>query len=187
MGQIPDWVERQKRKGTVIKHIGDRYYLYSNSSRRVPGKKYPQPVQKCLGEVTPEGLVMNVKIPFENSGIRVYEYGFSAVLLTLWKRDAEVLSRYGKEALKSLIQRESPDSWFLKEFGDADAKEEEVQECRDLIEELSNHSFEELRNLGNIKMIQFNAETRVLSYVDDEQKNLLSELDVNLYDDVALI
>ena len=185
MGQIPDWVEKQKRKGTIIKHIGDKYYLYSNASKRVPGKRYPQPVQKCLGQLTKEGLIVSIKVPFVDSGIRVFEYGFSLALITIWNRNEDVFSKYGKDVLTSLIKTESPESWFLK---DMDCIcDEDIQECRDLIAKLSNHSFEELKSLASIKMIQFNAETSIVGYVGDEQKKLLSELDVELYGDVALI
>ena len=40
----PEWVQAQKRKGTTIKKVGDNYYLYKHSSKRVPGKKYPVPL-----------------------------------------------------------------------------------------------------------------------------------------------
>lgn len=185
MGEMPDWVEKQKRKGCVVKHVGDRYYLYSNSSRRVPGKRYPQPVQKILGQITPEGLVVSLKVPFENSGIRVYEYGFSAAVITLWNRNREALSCYGMEVLESLIHKESPESWFLK---DAESiKDVDIEECRTLIAELSNHTFEELKSLESIRMLQFNEETGIISYVDDGQRRLLDELDVDIYGDIALI
>ena len=41
MSRYPDWVNQFKRKGTFIKKVGDSYYLYSNTSKYVRGKKYP--------------------------------------------------------------------------------------------------------------------------------------------------
>ena len=42
--RYPDWVQAQRTRGTTVKKKGDTYYLYKRTSRRVPGKKYPQPV-----------------------------------------------------------------------------------------------------------------------------------------------
>ncbi len=40
----PDWVQEYRVRGTTVKKKGEKYYLYKRTSRRVPGKKYPQPV-----------------------------------------------------------------------------------------------------------------------------------------------
>lgn len=57
----PEWVQAQKRKGTTIKKVGDNYYLYKHSSKRVPGKKYSVPVDTYIGVITPEGVVESKK------------------------------------------------------------------------------------------------------------------------------
>ena len=44
----PEWVQNYRTKGTTVKKIGNSYYLYKRTSRRVPGKKYPQPVDTYM-------------------------------------------------------------------------------------------------------------------------------------------
>ena len=53
----PDWVQAFRKKGTAIKKKGNSYYLYTRTSRRVPGKKYPQPVDVYEGVITPQGII----------------------------------------------------------------------------------------------------------------------------------
>ena len=52
----PDWVQKQKTTGTTVKKVGNNYYLYKHSSKRVPGKKNPVPVDTYIGKITPEGV-----------------------------------------------------------------------------------------------------------------------------------
>ena len=35
----PEWVQAQRTKGTTVKKVGNNYYLYKHSSKRLPGKK----------------------------------------------------------------------------------------------------------------------------------------------------
>lgn len=46
--KYPDWVQKYRTKGTTVKKKGDSYYLYKRTSRRVKGKKYPQPVDTYI-------------------------------------------------------------------------------------------------------------------------------------------
>ncbi len=57
---IPEWVLKQKRPGTTVKQIGDSYYLYRCTSKRIPDKSYPVSVQSYIGKITKSG-VMNEK------------------------------------------------------------------------------------------------------------------------------
>lgn len=57
----PDWVKKFRTKGTAIKKVGNSYYLYKHSSKRVPGKKYPQAVDTYIGLITPDGVVKKSK------------------------------------------------------------------------------------------------------------------------------
>ena len=57
----PEWVQNYRTKGTTVKKIGNSYYLYKRTSRRVPGKKYPQPVDTYIGVITPEGVVKSTR------------------------------------------------------------------------------------------------------------------------------
>ena len=52
----PDWVQEQKTIGTTVKKVGNNYYLYKHSSKWVPGKKNPVPVDTYIGKITPAGI-----------------------------------------------------------------------------------------------------------------------------------
>lgn len=55
---IPDWIKKFKRKGTEIKKIGDRYYLYEAKSVWDPELKRAKKVTgKYLGVLTEKGLI----------------------------------------------------------------------------------------------------------------------------------
>ena len=54
---FPDWVYQFKTPGTTIKKIGDSYYLYSATSKKVPGKKYPVSIQSYIGKITENGVI----------------------------------------------------------------------------------------------------------------------------------
>ncbi len=58
MSQIPQWVLSHKKKGTVVKKIGDLWCLYSNTSEWDKEKKRIRAVQKYIGKITPKGLTV---------------------------------------------------------------------------------------------------------------------------------
>lgn len=60
----PDWVEKEHIKGTSIKQIGENYYLYECTSKKVIGKSYPVSIQRYIGKITPEGLIKPETISF---------------------------------------------------------------------------------------------------------------------------
>lgn len=60
----PDWVEKEHVKGTSIKQIGENYYLYECTSKKVKGKSYPVSIQRYIGKITPEGLIKPETISF---------------------------------------------------------------------------------------------------------------------------
>ena len=60
----PDWVEKEHIKGTSIKQIGENYYLYECTSKKVRGKSYPVSIQRYIGKITPEGLIKPETISF---------------------------------------------------------------------------------------------------------------------------
>lgn len=60
--ELPEWVAKYKVKGTEVRLLNGRYYLYSISSKRVKGKKWPQKVTgPFLGTITQEGLILPKK------------------------------------------------------------------------------------------------------------------------------
>ena len=86
----PDWVQAQRVKGTTVKKKGDSYYLYKRTSKRVPGKKYPQPVDTYIGIITPQGVIQTEKKKVSLSNIVVKEFGYSKAVWELcpesWKK-----------------------------------------------------------------------------------------------------
>lgn len=82
--KYPDWVQKHRTKGTTVKKRGDSYYLYKRTSRRVKGKKYPQPVDTYIGVITPEGVIQSNKKKSRfnrcrSMGIRIFKSRLGAV------------------------------------------------------------------------------------------------------------
>lgn len=71
--KYPDWVQKHRTKGTTVKKRGDSYYLYKRTSRRVKGKKYPQPVDTYIGVITPEGVIQSNKRKVDLTDAEVWE------------------------------------------------------------------------------------------------------------------
>ena len=111
----PEWVQKHRVRGTTIKKKGNSYYLYRRTSKRVPGKKYPQPVDTYIGLITPEGVVYSDKKKVTLSNIEVREYGFTKAIQDLcpdgWKKP---LGEDWNNVLSIIILKWSPES-FLKD------------------------------------------------------------------------
>ena len=111
----PEWVQKHRVRGTTIKKKGNSYYLYKRTSKRVPGKKYPQPVDTYIGLITPEGVVYSDKKKVTLSNIEVREYGFTKAIQDLcpdgWKKP---LGEDWNNVLSIIILKWSPES-FLKD------------------------------------------------------------------------
>lgn len=112
----PDWVQAYRTQGKTVKKKGDSYYLYKRTSRRVPGKKYPQPVDTYIGIITPEGVITTNKKKVTLTEIEVWEYGFSKAIWDLcpegWKKP---LGDEWEDILKILISEWSPQSYLCRE------------------------------------------------------------------------
>jgi len=106
MSAYPDWVNQYKQKGTAIKKVGNSYYLYKATSKRVPGKKYPQPLHSYIGTITQDGVIITTIRKISTESVRVYEYGFSYTLSKLIPAYAEFEAVYDFEA--NLIDGELP-------------------------------------------------------------------------------
>ena len=114
--RYPEWVQAQRTRGTTVKKKGDTYYLYKRTSRRVPGKKYPQPVDTYIGIITPEGVIKSEKKKISLGGIEVKEYGFSQAVWQLcpegWKKP---LGDDWEEVLSVILRKWSPETYLSKE------------------------------------------------------------------------
>ena len=114
--KYPDWVQKYRTQGKTVKKKGDAYYLYKRTSKRVPGKKYPQPVDTYIGIITPEGIIESSKKKISITDIEVWEYGFTKAVMDLcpdgWKKP---LGDDWEDVLRIIICDWSERSWLKKE------------------------------------------------------------------------
>ena len=109
----PDWVQKHCTQGTTVKKMGDAYYLYKRTSRRVPGKKYPQSIDTYIGIIKPDGVVRTQKNKVTLSNIEVWEYGYSKEIWELcpqsWK---DAVGDEWENVLKTLMLNWSPQTYL---------------------------------------------------------------------------
>lgn len=182
----PEWVQAQKRKGTTIKKVGDNYYLYKHSSKRVPGKKYPVPVDTYIGVITPDGIVESKKKKLSTTSAEVWEYGFSKVLWILcpddWKKP---LGDDWEDVLAIITLKWSPESYISRERKirrEEDFHYQFAAQMGSLLRRIyKSHGvdMEELRKLATIYMICMGKEV-IISKIKDDQKEMLDRLGVDL-------
>lgn len=184
--KYPDWVQEKRTRGTMVKKKGDSYYLYKRTSRRVPGKKYPQPVDTYIGVITPEGIIKSGKKKVSLSGIEVKEYGFSRAVWQLcpqgWK---EPLGADWEDVLALILWKWSPETYL--------SKERELKTGRDFHYQLNaqasslsrriykEHGVEmqQLQELKSIYLLYFEKE-KAVSKVSPGQEELLEKMGVDL-------
>ena len=184
--RYPDWVQEQRTRGTTIKKKGDTYYLYKRTSRRVPGKKYPQPVDTYIGIVTPEGIIKSEKKKVSLAEIEVKEYGFSRAVWQLcpegWKKP---LGDDWETVLLAILQKWSPETYLIEERK-IKAEQELHYQIKAQAASLSRRlykehgtGFQELQILKSIYLVYLGKE-KVVSKVSAEQEELLRKLKVDL-------
>ncbi len=182
--KYPNWVQKYRAKGTTVKKKGDKYYLYKRTSRRVPGKKYPQPVDTYIGIITPDGVVESDRRMVSLSGIEVKEFGFSKAVEILcpdeWK---EPLGEDWEDVLSILISKRSPETYLRKER-QARSEEEYHYQFASQMGMLSRRIYkkhgvglEELEQLKSIYLVYLGKE-KVVSRISDAQRELLERLGI---------
>lgn len=182
----PDWVQKHRTKGTTVKKKGNAYYLYKRTSKRVPGKKYPQPVDTYIGIITPDGVVETQKKKLVLSDIEVREYGYSKALWKLcpqgWK---DAVGDEWKDVLTALILKWSPHTYLGR---DRAVRDPESFHCSFSAQAgmLSRRIFKEhgidlkeLETLQNIYLVRIGKEEAV-SHISGEQQKLLDRIGVKL-------
>jgi hypothetical protein len=98
----PDWVIRQKRKGTEIRKIGNNYYLYKVTSVWDKEKKRARKItERFLGTITQDGLIEPRKERLIESinSVSVKEFGATNFLLDM------------NEDIKKSLSQIYPDKW----------------------------------------------------------------------------
>lgn len=114
--KYPEWVQKQRGVGMTVKEKGGNYYLYKRTSKRVQGKKYPQPVDTYIGVITPDGIIRSTRRIVRVTDIEVYEFGFTEALTQIcpesWKK---AVGDDWEEYLRVIIREHSPGTYLLKE------------------------------------------------------------------------
>ena len=115
--KYPEWVQKQRGVGMTVKEKDGNYYLYRRTSKRVPGKKYPQPVDTYVGVITPDGIVRSTRRKVDVTDIEVCEFGFTEALLQLcpesWKK---AVGDDWEEYLRVIVRDHSPNTYLKKEY-----------------------------------------------------------------------
>lgn len=178
MANYPDWVKKFRRKGTAVKKVGNSYYLYQHTSKRVPGKKYPQAVDKFIGVITPDGVIEKSKKKVSLEDIEVFECGFSFALYSIcpeeWKK---LLNDEWFTILKSIIHQYSPHSYLLIDFNDECSKNINLYERK--LFDMLEVSLEDLLSLSTIYLLRF-SDRDVISKINEYQKELLHQLNLTI-------
>ncbi len=184
----PDWVQKQKTTGTTVKKVGNNYYLYKHSSKRVPGKKNPVPVDTYIGKITPDGVEKSNtrKIAANGTEIIVKEFGFSKSVESLcpagWK---EPLGTSWQEVLDYIIVRESPESYITQLRKIPASLEPHIQYAAQktaLLRGMKKEyqlEFKDLRLLSTIYIVKIDGK-KFLSTITDEQEKLLERIKLKL-------
>ena len=182
----PDWVQEYRTKGTTVKKRGETYYLYRRTSRRVPGKKYPQPVDTYIGVITPEGIMESDRKKVTLTDVAVKEFGFSRAVEALcpqgWK---EPLGKGWRGVLDFIIIKESPESYISAEREVADALDPHIQygaQKASLVRRMQKEhgvSLADLKSLSTVYLVYIDG-NRIVSRISGEQQGTLDRLHIDL-------
>lgn len=182
----PEWVQKYRERGTTVKKKGDSYYLYKRTSKRVPGKKYPQPVDTYIGIITPEGVEKTQKKKVKLTDIEVREYGFSKALLEIcpqgWK---DAVGNEWEDVLKLIVFRKSHLTYLADnyEFRDPNTFHCSFGAQAGMLEKRIYREYkikiEDLDILKDIYLVHIDKE-EVVSHVSEEQQILLDRINVKL-------
>lgn len=182
----PDWVQAHKVRGTTVKKVGGNYYLYKHTSKRVPGKKYPQPVDTYIGVITPDGVIESKKKKLSLTEVEVKEYGFTKAICLLcpenWKSP---LGSNWEDVLSIIIRKWSPESYLTKEprlKAEADFHYQFAAQMGSLSRKIYKEhgiSLAELEMLKTIYLVYLEKETAI-SKISVEQKQVLDKVGIYL-------
>lgn len=182
----PEWVQQQRTKGTTVKKVGNTYYLYKRTSKRVPGKKYPQPVDTYIGIITPDGIIERKRQQLATTSIKVKEYGFSKAVWDScpdgWKK---AVGEGWEDKLACMIMKSSPESYLAMDM-DVKGEDELSFSAASQAGMLSRRfykkygvEFGSLEVLKTIYLVYIDSHAFV-SEVTDEQMMLLEKISVSL-------
>lgn len=182
----PDWVQAQRVKGTTVKKKGDSYYLYKRTSKRVPGKKYPQPVDTYIGIITPEGVIQTEKKKVSLSNIVVKEFGYSKAVWELcpesWKK---AVGAEWEDVLKTLVIGWSHESYLGTDYVPKTSEDfhcslgAQASMLSRRIFKQHKIDLKELEPLKTIYLVRI-GKAEAVSQINPEQKEILDRIGVKL-------
>ena len=182
----PEWVQKYRTRGMTVKKKGDSYYLYKRTSKRVPGKKYPQPVDTYVGLITPEGVIQSDKKKVALSNVEVREYGFSRAIQELcpkeWKKP---LGEDWEDVLNIIILKHSKES-YLKDRTDLKAEDDFHYQFAAQAASLSRRLYKkyemglsELEILKTVYLVRI-GKNEVISSISSAQQQVIDRLRLKL-------
>ena len=182
----PEWVQKYRTRGMTVKKKGDSYYLYKRTSKRVPGKKYPQPVDTYVGLITPEGVIQSDKKKVALSSVEVREYGFSRAIQELcpkeWKKP---LGEDWEDVLNIIILKHSKES-YLKDRTDLKAEDDFHYQFAAQAASLSRRLYKkyemglsELEILKTVYLVRI-GKNEVISSISSAQQQVIDRLRLKL-------
>jgi len=184
LSNYPDWVNAFKEKGTSVKKVGNEYYLYRATSKRVPGKKYPQPVEEYLGVITREGVIRTKIRKISTDTVRVYEYGMSYALQSLLPA-AFLINAHDKETLRlaflHIVKSVSPRSYLLRGAILPTLSDPHINLNLQIerYERLSGITIEDLRPLSELYLVE-TKECDLLSEITPEMRAIFTRIGVEI-------
>ena len=115
----PDYVKKYKPKGTIVKFVRNQYYVYEATSKRVPGKKYPQQViGDLVGKIDYSGFHKSTKCLCDISNPIIREFGFSRLMMKFYddfKGRNNLNKRDSKNLYITFLLMLSPQSYLQDE------------------------------------------------------------------------
>ena len=184
MSSYPDWVIAFKEKGTSVKKVGNEFYLYRATSKRIPGKKYPQPIEEYIGVITREGVIRTNVRKISTDKVKVYEYGMSYTMKALLP-ETFLINSHDKETLRfaflHIVKNVSPKSYLLRNVVLPSLSELHICLSSQLkrYERLAGISVEELKPLSELYLVE-TKECDMLSEVTPEINKIFTRLGVKI-------
>lgn len=105
----PEWATKYRKRGTELRCINGRYYLYSVSSQWNPQKKRAQKkTGKIIGSITEKGGFKEspkhaIKQKIQPTNISIKEYGASTLLLRIKEKMVVALQKHFPEQWEAII------------------------------------------------------------------------------------
>ena len=185
MSNYPDWVNAFKEKGTSVKKVGNEHYLYRSTSKRVPGKKYPQPVEEYIGIITRNGVTKTHVRKISTDKVKVYEYGMSFVLQALLP-EAFLINSHDEETLRfaflHIVKQVSPKSYLLRNTDLPSLSDLHINLSAQIkrYERLAGISIKDLQPLSEWYLVE-TKECDMLSEVTSEMREIMTRLGVETH------